>query len=274
MEVSATFPPEEINLQTQRILNFPMFRNSPVLSRFLEFVISETIQKREIQIKEYSVAIHVLHRARDFNPNADSIVRIHAGRLRRALNEYYLTQGIYDPIIISIPKGGYVPEFSDGGTIQPVLRPHIRKEEDILKPKVAIFPFRLAIKNENCNDFLLLLEEQLSEEFLSYQDVTVTGYYSSEMKERIQENILEAGKLTGADYIVTGSISNSDNNKRIGVKLLVPETGEVLLCKSFERKTLSPEIIKVIIGITIECYNILIRTWKQNKVNKFQAAMQ
>ena len=120
----------------------------------------------------------------------------------------------------------------------------------------------------------MLLEEQLSEEFLSYQDVTVTGYYSSEMKEIIRENILEAGKLTGADYILSGSISNSENNKRIGIKLLVPETGEVLLCKSFERKTLSPEIIKVIIGITIECYHILIRNWKQSKVNKFQAAMQ
>src|SRR5690349_8629399 len=112
MEVTTIFSPEEIDQQKKRILEFPMFRNSPVLSRFLEFIICETIQNRELQIKEYSIAINVLRRPRHFNPSGDSIVRIHAGRLRRALNDYYLTMGLYDPIVIQIPKGGYVPEFS------------------------------------------------------------------------------------------------------------------------------------------------------------------
>jgi TolB-like protein len=270
MEVSATFPAEEINLQTRRILNFPMFRNSPVLSRFLEFVIAETIQNRELQIKEYSIAINVLHRARDFNPNVDSIVRIHAGRLRRALNEYYLTEGIYDPIIITIPKGGYVPEFSDSGTLRPVSPKPPFVNEPELKPSVAIFPFRVATKRENLKEFLFLLEEQLSEELLSFHDVSVTGYYSSEMKAKIRENILEAGKLTGANYILTGSITNSGTNLRVVINLLVTETGEVLLCKSFERKNLSSDIIKVIIGISGDSYSIIFQDWRKRLAKKFQ----
>src|SRR4051794_36840976 len=108
MEVSTIFSTEEINQQTRRILEFPMFRNSPVLSRFLEFIIAETVHNKQLHIKEYSIAINVLYRSRDFNPNTDSIVRIHAGRLRRALNDYYLTQGVYDAIVIRIPKGCYV----------------------------------------------------------------------------------------------------------------------------------------------------------------------
>ena len=270
MEVSAIFSAEEINLQTRRILDFPMFKNSPVLSRFLEFVIEETIHNRELQIKEYSIAIHVLHRARDFNPNVDSIVRIHAGRLRRALNEYYLTQGIYDPIIIKIPKGGYVPEFHDMGNPVPVSPKPLVISDPGLKPRVAIFPFRVATKRENLKEFLLLLEEQVSEELLSCHDISVTGYYSSEMKEKIRENILEAGKLTGANYILTGSITNNGNNIRVVINLLVTETGEVLLCKSFERKSLSNDVIKVIIGISGECNEIIFQNWRTNLAKKFQ----
>ncbi|MDX1188779.1 hypothetical protein GOL88_27870 [Sinorhizobium medicae] len=38
-------------------------------------------------------------------------MRIEAGRIRRALERYYLVAGRNDPVVISIPKGGYVPIF-------------------------------------------------------------------------------------------------------------------------------------------------------------------
>ena len=48
---------------------------------------------------------------REFDPQVDPIVRVEAGRLRRALEHYYLTAGKNDPVRIEIPKGGYVPTF-------------------------------------------------------------------------------------------------------------------------------------------------------------------
>ena len=47
-----------------------------------------------------------------FEAQTDPIVRIEAGRVRRALERYYLTSGQNDPIVITIPKGGYVPAFA------------------------------------------------------------------------------------------------------------------------------------------------------------------
>lgn len=41
-------------------------------------------------------------------------MRIEAGHLRRALERYYLTGGVADPVLITIPKGGYVPAFTPG----------------------------------------------------------------------------------------------------------------------------------------------------------------
>ena len=40
------------------------------------------------------------------------MVRTEAGRLRRALERYYLVAGQADPVLIEVPKGGYVPMFS------------------------------------------------------------------------------------------------------------------------------------------------------------------
>jgi TolB-like protein len=49
----------------------------------------------------------------------DPVVRIEAGRPRRALERYYLVAGQHDPITIDIPKGGYAPSFAwnDGADV-------------------------------------------------------------------------------------------------------------------------------------------------------------
>ncbi|AYG58931.1 tetratricopeptide repeat protein [Rhizobium jaguaris] len=84
--------------------------------RFLSYVVNETLSGRGERIKAYSIAVEVFGRDTSFDPQADPIVRVEAGHLRRALERYYLTAGLTDPIRISIPKGAYVPTFSMHGT--------------------------------------------------------------------------------------------------------------------------------------------------------------
>src|SRR5664279_2287379 len=98
MSERSTISDALIGEQLTRILSSPGFKGSRVLSGFLEFVIRETLAGREQEIKEYSIGIQVLFKKMDFNPQLDSIVRIHAGRLRRALNDYYHTLGNQDPV--------------------------------------------------------------------------------------------------------------------------------------------------------------------------------
>ena len=71
----------------------------------------ETLAGRAGRIKAYSVAISVLDRDDTFDPQTDPMVRIEASQLRRRLERYYLTQGVNDPVVIDLPKGGYVPVF-------------------------------------------------------------------------------------------------------------------------------------------------------------------
>lgn len=79
--------------------------------KFLGYVVEETLAGRAERIKAYSIALEVFGRDASFDAQADPVVRIEAGRVRRALERYYLTGGKDDEVLISIPKGGYVPHF-------------------------------------------------------------------------------------------------------------------------------------------------------------------
>ncbi|MDI4664233.1 hypothetical protein K9U40_07785 [Xanthobacter autotrophicus] len=95
----------------ERVLAAPDFTASPRLAAFLRFVVEATLEGRADEIKGYTIAVEALGRPPSFDPQSDPIVRVEATRLRRALERYYTTAGIDDPLIIDIPKGGYVPQF-------------------------------------------------------------------------------------------------------------------------------------------------------------------
>jgi eukaryotic-like serine/threonine-protein kinase len=62
--------------------------------------------------KEYAIAVDVFERGVDYDPSVDATVRVEAARLRSRLREYYETEGKFDPVCISIPKGSYAAVFS------------------------------------------------------------------------------------------------------------------------------------------------------------------
>lgn len=101
----------EILAQLDRIRRSAEFDAPERDRKFLTYVIEETLAGRGDRIKAYSIATEVFGRDSSFDPQTDPAVRIEAGRIRRALERYYLVAGRSDPIIISIPKGAYVPIF-------------------------------------------------------------------------------------------------------------------------------------------------------------------
>src|SRR5262249_897242 len=61
--------------------------------------------------KEYVIALEVFDKSDRYDPREDSTVRTEASKLRARLSHYYENEGQEDPVIISVPKGGYVPAF-------------------------------------------------------------------------------------------------------------------------------------------------------------------
>ena len=105
--------PERVRAQLKRILSSANFGDAERASRFLRFVVERALDGHANEIKESVIAIEALGRNSSFDSKSDPIVRVEAGRLRDRLASYYEGEGLADRILISVPKGGYVPEFSE-----------------------------------------------------------------------------------------------------------------------------------------------------------------
>jgi TolB-like protein/cytochrome c-type biogenesis protein CcmH/NrfG len=103
---------DAVRAELERLLASPDLDVPARARRFLRYVVEETLAGRADRIKAYSIGIEVFQRDPGFDAQTDPVVRIEAGRLRRALEHYYLAAGSSDPVLITIPKGAYVPRFA------------------------------------------------------------------------------------------------------------------------------------------------------------------
>jgi hypothetical protein len=102
----------------QRIVASEDFQRAAQLRSILLYVSKAAILHPETPLHEYQIARDVLGRQADFNPALDNIVRAQVSHLRRKLAQYYERDGKSDPIVVTIPKGGYLPAFTAQAPIQ------------------------------------------------------------------------------------------------------------------------------------------------------------
>jgi predicted ATPase/Tfp pilus assembly protein PilF len=107
---------EPVKRQLDRILGSRMFVKAPSLSGFLGYIVERSLSGSAKQINEYSIGVDVFRRGEAFDPNADTIVRVQARRLRAKLQQYYASEGSADPIVIDVPKGQYCATFRQAVT--------------------------------------------------------------------------------------------------------------------------------------------------------------
>ena len=103
---------ELVFMQLDRIFSHDLFKSSRRSVSFLRYVCQQKLEGGVDQIKEYSIAIDAFGLERNFDQQLNPRIRVEAKRLRDRLHQYYTTDGKKDPIIISLPKGSYVPEFN------------------------------------------------------------------------------------------------------------------------------------------------------------------
>jgi adenylate cyclase len=140
-----TIPDQLIQDALQRVLGSREIVSSDRKKRFLKFIVQEALAGHADRIKAYTIAVDVFDRAPSFDPVSDPVVRIEAGRLRRCLEHYYLTEGYEDRLLIMIPKGGYVPQFTLRENVSPSL-PQIPGDERLNAGQMSgVFPTEAAV---------------------------------------------------------------------------------------------------------------------------------
>jgi hypothetical protein len=127
-----------VQAQLERILDTPQFRISRRYPNLLRHVVEQVLEGRADGLKERTLGIEVFGRDPAYDTNADPVVRMTAGQVRRRLAEYYQESGREREIRIELPVGSYVPVFRKPAAPEPQAVPSGDPEspplEDLPRP--------------------------------------------------------------------------------------------------------------------------------------------
>ena len=261
------FTEDLIHEQLQKIFLFPAFSVSDILRRFLSYIVQETLAGKSNTIKEYTIAVHVLNKPTSFKPQYDAIVRIHAGRLRRALNYYYNESGTEDKIEISVPKGSYVPVFERMQPKKPETNPKPSHSNNIFETvNLVVLPFITLETDISRMAFTDGLGQQLSAGLAHFPDFSVTSYFTTRQLSAKKKGNRELSSGFGAQYAITGNVQFENRKLRVAVQLINTQTGAQIWTELYDYTytisglfTASDEIIFRIVGALGDFNGLIIR---------------
>jgi len=227
---------DAIRSQLDRILSHEEFIATDKMRDFLRFVVEETLAGNGRQLKGFTIAMAVFGRDQDFDPAHDPVVRIQAGRLRRAIERYYLVAGADDPVRIDIPKGGYVPVFSMPAALdEPLAGAADQASAACAWPSILVLPFEDMTGRAEIAYLGPGLATELCMELGTCADLRV---------------MLSHDQLPGTpestatpDFIVRGSIRVQNAEIKVVVQLVRAGTGEQLWVDSLKTSMADKRLI-------------------------------
>lgn len=238
--------PEQVRRQLGRILASPDFACGTRVKRFLEYIVDQALTGNARRLKQYTIATEVLGRDATFDPEADPIVRLEAGKLRRALELYYLRAGAADPVVVSVPKGGYVPVFeavappagSDQSFQSPAdaAEPEVAPVRDLDTQRLCVLSFGVPADGGPCEGLALGLVDQLTVELARYRDFAVVPLDGSDATSSSghQADGLAAASAANARFVLSGSVRRSETHIRVTGRLHDVETGSIIWTESYD----------------------------------------
>lgn len=224
------WPSSEIRAQLDRILHHSEFHATDKMRAFLRFVVEETLAGRAKHIKGFTIATEVYGRGADFDAAHDPVVRIQAGRLRRAMERYYLVTGGQDLIRIEIPTGSYVPKFTGcpgesttpgWAGAAPAARSWTRSW-----PTLLVMPFEDHTGNPELAYISVGLATELCLELAHCDDLRIMLYREDSNAVRKRDR--------RTDFIVRGSVRSDGKNIKVVVHLIDGMTREQLWVDSLK----------------------------------------
>lgn len=226
-----------IREQLDRILASPEFHATDKVRDFLRFIVEEKLSGRSQKLNAYTIALAVFRRDKDFDGTNDPIVRIQAGRLRRALDRYYLAAGGRDPILIDIPKGRYIPRFAalaakpDDAHARAARKAVSRDTEP--GASVAVLPIESL--NGAADDLPLAsgLTEELVTELTRFQDIRVISCHRSQQPKGFPADPVAIGQKLGARFVLEGTVRKDAATEKVSSHLIDTVNGAQVWAESF-----------------------------------------
>ncbi|UCF65764.1 MAG: hypothetical protein JSW33_08010 [bacterium] len=242
--------PKDILQVLEKICTSSEFVSKGRSCQLLRYLIHETLQDRGDQLKQYNIGRAVFGRNDDFNPDLDPMVRIQAGRLRRSLEIYYLTEGKDDPIRISLFKGSYVPVFLsyEDKEIQSVSEIVPLNQDELSSftgPSIGVIPFKNLTGDSEREFFVQGFSEELIQELTHYEDFRIIAFRGSPDSGYNYSLSNTSDYSPEADFLIEGTVRELGQQLKISVTLTHTKTREHLWGEQYQREMTATNLIIV-----------------------------
>jgi len=211
----------EIRRELEKILSSRMFSTADRMTRFLRFVVEETLEGRGENLNELLLGMDVYDRDRKFDPRVDSIVRVDAGRLRAKLREFYASEGASSQIAIEIPKGSYKAVFKRLQDKDPLRSPR----PPVATKTLAVLPFADLSPRGDPQLLGNAVVEELVHVLSSIPGIRVASRTSVLALHSDRMDIKELGRRLGVEFFIEGSVRKVKRRIRIMVRVTDAATG-------------------------------------------------
>lgn len=278
IDPSASPPRQAVEAQLGRILESPVFAKSDRMSRFLRFIVEQTLDGRGGDLKEYSIALAVFDKDDSFDPRIDPTVRSEARRLRAKLADYYALAGPDDRVRIELPKGAYAPLFENvaPAAVKPrtLRRRHIALAAGAiglvavaavawwllaLKPhpgsrRIAVLPFE-NLSSDPANEYFSDgLTEEVLNSLANVPEFKVVARTSAFQFKGKHEDIRSIGKKLNVDVVLEGTVRKDGGRIRITPQLINAADGYHMWSNEYDREwkdlfAVQREIATDIVGV-------------------------
>lgn len=224
--------PPLVREQLARILRSRRFVEAPTLARLLQHLVEHSLEGDPGQLKEYSVGLEVFNRGPSFDPQTDTIVRAHARRLRKRLDEYYAGEGQQDAILIALPKGHYSVVWQ---TAIPGGPPFFERVAVDGLPSLVVLPFANLTGDADHEYFADGLTDEIINAMASLPGVHVVARTSAFQFKGRHEDIRRIGSTLGVEMALEGSVRRDGHSVRVAAQLIDARTGFQQWSKTYDR---------------------------------------
>jgi TolB-like protein/Tfp pilus assembly protein PilF len=221
--------------QLEKILASEAFARADRMSRFLRFIVQETLKGRGAQLKEYSIGIEVFDRESSYDPRTDPVVRGEARRLRTKLIEYYELEGKVDLVRILLPKGSYSVVFQASSAPLSEQTPPTVKSAPAGAKSIAVLPFLNLSPNPENEYFSDGLTEEIIHALGKVNGMSVVARTSVFQYKGRAYDIRQIGEQLRVQTVLEGSVRTSGERLRVTAQLVNAGDGYHLWSETYDR---------------------------------------
>jgi TolB-like protein/Tfp pilus assembly protein PilF len=266
----------EITAALERIFSSRCFARARRAQSFLRFVTEETLAGRAQTISGYSIALAVFRKPAGFDSDNDPLVRVEASRLRSRLCEYYATDGARDVVRLELKPGSYVPTFhrapevsADAPQSAPEVGPtwaakpwfiglavglvaavaaaawvsgglglwrstpdSVDEAAVVTAPRILVQVFD-AVEPAEAATLAFGITEEILSRLGNYRDLQVlVGQVT--------------GETTGADFLLSGSVSTANDSIRVVPRLVDARSGEPIWTTAYDEPFAADSVWKLV----------------------------